>query len=422
MRRLGAPGRLSVPSSFAVRRVSSSTDLQRLLSRGFNEAPSPGGAVALLQGLNVVAPAAGPVVPGNRPLVLYGAGNLGKLARSHLDVVGQAIAFVVDANAATYQNDPDWKGLAVRRPEEVSPAVRRDALLAVSIANSAFVPLRDHLADMGWEAIVPFYDLAESYRDLHPLSNGWFAQPLSASELDAGTEVLSRWADDASRAHHLRFAAWRLAREEWDFADAAVVPGNRFFIPEIVSVLARQERFLDLGAHHGTVTARLLQECGGAIARAWLVEPDALNRAVLQAWGDGLDAGMRTRLDIADLVVGVRSETVRFHSGLGYASQIAVTGQDERTCTTLDAMNIDPTFIKLHLEGAELDALKGALGTIRHYRPLVVATVYHNDDGLVRTPLWLMRNLEDYRFLMRTHSWCGTGAVIYALPKERMKP
>jgi len=47
------------------------------------------------------------------------------------------------------------------------------------------------------------------------------------------------------------------------------------------------------------------------------------------------------------------------------------------------------------------------------------ATIYHNADGIWRTALWLMQTLPRYRFLFRLDAWCGTGAVIYAIPRER---
>ena len=31
-----------------------------------------------------------------------------------------------------------------------------------------------------------------------------------------------------------------------------------------------------------------------------------------------------------------------------------------------------------------------------------------------------MQTLAGYRFLFRNHSWCGTGAVVYAIPNERL--
>ena len=32
---------------------------------------------------------------------------------------------------------------------------------------------------------------------------------------------------------------------------------------------------------------------------------------------------------------------------------------------------------------------------------------------------WIMENVCGYRFFLRLHSWCGTGAVIYCIPEDR---
>jgi len=98
---------------------------------------------------------------------------------------------------------------------------------------------------------------------------------------------------------------------------------------------------------------------------------------------------------------------------------LADTGRMRVATRRLDTLGFSPTFLKLHLEGAELATLKGGRRTLLTGRPIVAATVYHNDDGMWRTPLWLMETLPEYRFLFRMHSWCGTGAVVYAIPNER---
>ena len=64
--------------------------------------------------------------------------------------------------------------------------------------------------------------------------------------------------------------------------------------------------------------------------------------------------------------------------------------------------------------------MRGARQTLIECRPIVATTVYRNDDGICRTALWLMETLPHYSFLFRLHSWCGTGAVIYAIPHERI--
>ena len=78
-----------------------------------------------------------------------------------------------------------------------------------------------------------------------------------------------------------------------------------------------------------------------------------------------------------------------------------------------------PTYMKFHLEGWELPALKGANRTIREHRPIIAVTSYHNEQGIYELPSWLMENLASYKFIFRLHSWCGTGAVTYCIPLER---
>lgn len=381
--------------------------------------PGAADARAMLDGLNARAGRSHPVrVEG--PLALYGGGDLGRLARSHLDVAGVPIACVVDRNAAALRDDPFWRGHRLVTPEEVEPGFQREALLAVSIVNSRFAPLRDELRQDGWRRCVPFYDVADAYRDRHPLGNGWFAARLDPAALADCRAVLDGLHDDRSRAHHLRFAAWRLGREDWHFADAAVVPAERYFIPEIAAALTPDERVLDVGAHHGTYLARLVERCG-SVSAAWMVEPDGANRAELTRWIATLPPDLRTRIQALDLVIGGSQDRVCFHEGLGYASQIAGTGQGTRELHTIDSLDLDPTILKLHIEGGEGAALEGAEATIRRHRPIIMATVYHNADGLSRTPLWLMRRLERYRVLLRQHNWCGTGVVAYAIPQERFR-
>lgn len=359
-----------------------------------------------------------PVAP-RQPLALYGAGNLGRLARGHLRAVGADFQLVVDRNADALAGDPAWQGIPVSHPDAVDPGVRATTMLAVSIATSPYVPLEMALRGAGWGQVVPFYDIAESFRDQHPLSNGWYAAPFDAREISAIETVLEAWDDDVSRAHHLQFVAWRRLRQEWTFADAPITLDDRFFIPEVLGSLGDDEVLVDAGAHHGSVTKRFIEETRGRYRDIFAIEPDAGNRGVMSRMLESLPRCQEARITIFDTVLDSEKRTACFHDGLGYASQIAPTGGEVRQTATLDSLSLPASFIKLHLEGAELAVLRGSVETIRRHRPIVAATVYHNADGLFATAKWLMDNLEDYRLLFRLHSWCGTGAVIYALPLER---
>jgi FkbM family methyltransferase len=55
-------------------------------------------------------------------------------------------------------------------------------------------------------------------------------------------------------------------------------------------------------------------------------------------------------------------------------------------------------FIKLDIEGAELNALQGAEQTIRAFRPKLAVCLYHSLSDFIRIPLYLDRLQLDYRF------------------------
>ena len=341
------------------------------------------------------------------------------MAREYLDQVRIPIRFVVDANARQLRQDPYWSGIELLTPDEVTAHKKQDILLALCIATAPYAPIAAQLNTAGWQDIVPFYDIADRYGKLHPLSNGWFAPPFSEQEQELIVTALRLWSDDTSRAHHLQFMAWRRLREEWTFRAAPVDISNRFFIPEVLATLGETECFLDAGAYHGQVTQAFIQHTGGCFKTIWAIEPDSQSRQKLQESIADLEATQLEKIRILSYVLGQENTERSFFGGLGYASQCTLLGHEQLPCRTIDSLDISPSFIKLHLEGMELQALKGATNTLKRCRPVVVATIYHNDDGLWRTPLWLKENLPDYTLLLRLHSWCGTGATVYAIPNER---
>lgn len=400
----------------AERRTSAGHDAGRAIARHFPGVPDAAAALRLLREIAAPAVELAPFAT-DAPIALYGAGNLGRMAREFLDAVGRPFSLVIDRNAAGLRNEPYWWGHKVMTPEAVPEEVRRSHVVLVTVATAAYGPVEEALRDQGFRHVVPFYDFAEGFRDIHPLSNGWFAAPFSELDLTMIGRALYGFGDDISRAHHLQFLAWRRLRQEWTFDGAPVTGDDRFFIPEVVAVLGDDEIFVDAGAHHGSVVEAFAERRNGRFASIVAVEPDAANRARLLSLIETTMPG-DDRIAVLNCALGRARGEARFHAGLGYASQISSTGRDIVRVETLDSLG-RASFLKLHLEGAELDALRGGREMLMCDRPIVAATVYHNDDGIWRTPLWLMETLADYRFLFRLHSWCGTGAVVYAIPEER---
>lgn len=384
----------------------------------FGHSPSIEEAKQILQQL-VQAPITCAPRKVDKPLALFGAGNLGRMAKQYFETIGIPFKYVVDSNAEFYRSDPFWVGVDIISPKDVSAKKRSESLLAICVATAPFFQLSTELGSLGWSDLVPFYDIAEAYRDRHPLGNGWFSGKLDQTDIENIEQVLSGWQDDASRAHHLQFIAWHTLREDWLFEQAPVTIGDRYFIPEVVTLLRSDEVFCDLGAHYGEVVPRFLQTVGNRFKEIWVIEPDTNNLRQLRAELQKLEPEIKQALHVLPCAVGAKQGNGSFFHGLGYASQLCDLGQQLIEVTTIDRLNLAPTFLKLHLEGGELDAIKGGMQTLKQYRPIIAATTYHNCQGLWELPKCLMEMLPNYKVYFRLHSWCGTGAVVYAIPDER---
>jgi FkbM family methyltransferase len=356
----------------------------------------------------------------NKPLILYGAGNLGKLAREYFEGLGIPFLFVVDANPAQYGQDKFWSGVNILGIHDVPIQIKESSLLAVCVVLAPFTQVAAQLMKQGWSDIVPFYDIAEAYHDCHPLSNGWFSGVLDEQDICQIGSVLCRWEDDISRAHHLKFVAWRSLREEWVFNDAPIITNDRYFIPQVLSLLHDHEVFVDIGAHQGEVSFKFMNIIQNQYKEIYSIEPDEENFYLLKKNLQEYLPVDNGKLHLLKYAIGSVAEEKRFYNGLDYVSQFSDLGQAVIEVKCLDDLCIPSTFIKIHIEGWEGDAFHGGLDTIKLNRPILAITSYHNREGLWILPNQIMNCLENYIFYFRLHSWHGTGGVIYAIPKERL--
>ncbi len=353
----------------------------------------------------------------DKPLILYGAGNLGKMAKEYFEKLGIPFLFVVDANPDLHSRDPFWAGIEIYGIHNVPIKQRESSLLAICVVTTSFSHVTVPLKEKGWRDVVPFYDIAEAYRDRHPLSNGWHSGLLT-DDIIGIESVLSRWEDDISRAHYLQFIAWHSLREEWFFGGAPVTTHDRFFIPQVISILHDHELFVDIGAHYGEVIIRFLSAVKNKYNEIYAIEPDVENLSHLR---DLLEENVpRKNVKILTFALDSVADKKHFYHGLGYASQFSELGQSKVDVRRLDDLLIPATFIKIHIEGWECSVISGGLETLMYNRPILTVTSYHNREGLWHLPAQIMTCLENYAYYFRLHSWHGTGGVIYAIPRERI--
>jgi FkbM family methyltransferase len=123
--------------------------------------------------------------------------------------------------------------------------------------------------------------------------------------------------------------------------------------------------------------------------------------------------------------VGAVSGKIMYFLENGPASKIANEKIDERyvQCTTLsidDLVAINGLkkvdFIKMDIEGSELDALIGAIKTLKKFRPRLAICIYHKPDDYLDIPKFLNELELGYKFYIEHHTIFLGETVLFATP------
>lgn len=186
---------------------------------------------------------------------------------------------------------------------------------------------------------------------------------------------------------------------------------NQYF-PEDINIWNNKGAFLDIGSFDGQTLLDAYRKYG-KIQLAIAYEPDPQNINLIK--------NKIEELNIADQVFFVpcgvwsKTETLRFSSGGGESSSIHENGDITIQCLSLDETLLDVKigYIKMDIEGAEIEALQGAQNTIRKYRPTLAISLYHKPEHLFTIPLLINSWNLGYKFYIRSHGNNLLETVLY---------
>jgi FkbM family methyltransferase len=175
----------------------------------------------------------------------------------------------------------------------------------------------------------------------------------------------------------------------------------------LVSHLKPGNCFYDIGAHVGffsMLAAGLVGEKGFIVA----LEPDRRNVALLRETLARNSLGLIT--DVVNQAAWSHAGNVNLlsanpgpHSNTGMSKVVSGNLSDsyEVSCTTLDKLSKThpaPTLIKIDVEGAESEVLKGAEELFTHSRPHLICEV-HDPGNASFVESWLNNKNYEHRWL-----------------------
>lgn len=346
-------------------------------------------------------------------IVLFGAGRLGRIALAGLRKIGIEPAGFADNAPALWTTFVD--GLQVFSPEEAVNYFKGRALFVITVYTNA--PVRKQLAGLD-APHVPFAYLAFRYPDVllpHGALDIPRAQDLESAEV---VRAATLWADDASRQEYFGQLAWRTTFDPKRLP-AHLSPRETYFPSELVS-LKPDEFFVDCGAFDGDSVRWFLSRQDSFRGRIVAIEPDPQNFERLLSYIETLPDGIRPSVEARAFAVGETRQRVTFDA-TGTAGSSAGTGTIEVDCAPLDEIlaGEEPSYIKFDIEGAEMEALRGARRILTANSPVLAVCLYHRPEDLWRIPLYLADLNVGYRLFLRRYSDECWEQVCYAIPRDR---
>lgn len=342
-------------------------------------------------------------------IVLYGAGAMGEMALDFLELINATTQYIVD----THKNGK-LREINIIHPIDIPKDDLENLTFILCVVTAPITPIVKYLKELGCQDIRHFYDYTEIILK-NELTNGWACFNPTSEDINEISKVCEYLKHDKhSLSHYLQFLWWRLRRVEKIYPEYPALSNQKYFKAPCMPKLRENESFLDGGAHFGTTTKFFLDSVNMKFETVWAIEPDESNLSIMKADFSNIANSQYLQIALSDI-----NGTSNFIDGLGFASKVWENGNKTIQTKTIDSLNINPSIIKLHIEGYELKALNGAKETISRARPILMVLADHNEDGLYKIAHFLM-NLEEYTIYFYLHDYCGNSAVYYAIPKERL--
>lgn len=181
---------------------------------------------------------------------------------------------------------------------------------------------------------------------------------------------------------------------------------QQYFPVDEILVPSENEVFVDAGAYNGDTTLQFTKWVNGKYKKIYALEPDSLMQNITEEY---------IRLNNLKNVELIRKGAYSSNGVLKFMS-IAQSGSsniNENGATNIETVTIDSlvkggeepvTYIKMDIEGAEMEALIGARETIHKYKPNLAICIYHKDDDLWKIPYYIHKNYPFYKLYMRHYS------------------
>lgn len=218
-------------------------------------------------------------------------------------------------------------------------------------------------------------------------------------------------------------------RKTWNYKIIKDIKSEAQYFPDDIMQFDSQEVWIDGGAYVGdTIIDYMRCFCrrvqkndvvwGGGYSKIYAWEPDEQNVRSMRK-------NLAKYKNITIIPKGLWNEKseICFKEQGNAGSRIeeeALEGKYTVQVDSIDNVHKDEkiTFIKMDIEGAEMQALKGAESTIKKYKPKLAICIYHEPEHLYSIAFLIKSFVPQYKLYIRHHTDTYAETVLYAVYNE----
>ena len=331
----------------------------------------------------------------DRPLVLYGAGDLGLRTAKWLSRNEVSLNCFCDRSKSGIHIDT---ALPIVSPQDLLLNYKDANILICSITHAD--DIRQGLLVLGIpeERIFLMENLP-----IHAMTIEDFLPHVDGYEW-----AYNFFADDTSKAIILNRVEGYLLSTPFKSSQ------NVEYFDNEVMTLSREEVFVDGGMFDGDTAVEFIRRVAGQFWQYYGFEIDTANYRQAAKNLKGIE-----RVTLLQQGLWSSQTDLRFNTNLSASSKLSESGDGTVPVTSLDAFFADlsdkPTLIKLDIEGAEKEALLGAKNVIKSVKPKLAICAYHKPEDIYELPKLLAGYGVDYKFMLRHYSDTLLDTVLYAV-------
>lgn len=345
-----------------------------------------------------------------QPIVLCGAGYVAQITWDFMQRQGMSVDYVAISDAWLKPDDTFMGQRIVGLESLTVQASKYNYIIAMQFIEE---PLRVQLERNAEEIL--YYD--PTFVGIN--AGEHFTTAWCETHQDRLNEFYANLADEASKTTLVAYLNQRISAREIYYHH--VFHPEHYFPKELIR-LGDNEVFVDGGAYNGDSIGaflRALEQQNAALpSKIFAFEPDKATFKLLEQNTVNLPQCVCINAGIWH-----KETTLRFNAGHALSSALTdAPDGDEIALNSIDNVVAGEkvTFIKMDIEGAELEALKGAQTTIAKHYPILAISLYHKPADLITIPQFIHQVQPGYRFYLRAHHpRLACELVLYAIPPHR---